>query len=78
MNEPQSFDTEGSLAAVEAKARALGVSLTRVCLAAGIAPSTVRRWKSGDSGMSVLLYNRLVEALRAIERNSGAEPPEAA
>ena len=48
-----------------------GTSMSEVCRAAGIAPSTFSRWKAGQTSPSIENYQALLTALRNAKRPAG-------
>lgn len=55
---------------IERRAKAKGLTLIAMCKAAGIAPSTFNRWRSGDTSPSLVVYERLVNVT---DRNAAVQ-----
>jgi len=51
-----------------ARVRQSGSTLAEICRKAGIAPSTLTRWQSGETEPTLSVYRRLIEAVEAKER----------
>ena len=47
-------------------ARACGLKMNQICVEAGVARSTWWRWKRGKTGMTIAVYTKLVDALKAL------------
>jgi hypothetical protein len=47
-------------------AKSCGLRMNEVCREAGVARSTWWRWKNGKSGMTMTIYTKLVNALKAL------------
>ena len=51
--------------AIEAAARARGITIAEVCRRAGVSPSTFTRWKGGKTEPTLGVYRRLQAAAKA-------------
>jgi transcriptional regulator with XRE-family HTH domain len=51
-------------AAIEAMARAAGLTMTEVCRRAGLAQSTFTRWKAGKTAPTLEAYRKLLQVVR--------------
>lgn len=54
----------------EARARDAGMSMAEVCRRAKVAQSTFHRWKTGEAGMTLGSYAKLLEAIQSTESDS--------
>lgn len=46
---------------IEREARVRGISVSRLCIEAGMAPAIFSRWKSGEFGLSGRNYRRFID-----------------
>ena len=65
---PHHMDKQAAIAAIEQRAFAARIPIYRLCGKAGIAPSTVTRWKTGSVKPSVTKLGLLEAALDLIEK----------
>ena len=62
------MDQQSTIAALEARAKALGIPMCDICREAGVAPSTVSRWKAETPvGMTFKTLGRLQAAISKFE-----------
>lgn len=57
---------------VEAKARAVGLSIADVCKKANVAQSTFTRWKRGVTSPTLAVCKRMIDAINAVSSEGGA------
>jgi predicted transcriptional regulator len=51
---------------IECRAKNSGISIEDLCKAAGVAPSTFYRWKSGDTSPTLITVERIFNAAEEI------------
>ena len=59
---------ESIVAEIDDLAALTGVSIYAACIRAGVKPSTVSRWRSGEHEPSIRTYRRLREAFHELAR----------
>lgn len=62
------MDKAAELAALDARIFAARLTAQDVCIKAGVAPSTISRWRKNPSQMTAPTLKRLEDALTEIER----------
>ena len=53
---------------IEALARAAGLSIPKLCAAAGVQPSTFYRWREGTFGLNTVLVQRFIDTIRTAQQ----------
>jgi len=64
----QNFSETGNpVRMIEDRAKTIGLSIAEICRRAGIANSTFKRWKSGQTEPQFRVYRKLLSALENAE-----------
>lgn len=61
-----------AIADIEARAKAAGVPIRRLCQVAGIAPSNWNRWKTEQTSPSFATWSRIESAVQELLRERAA------
>ena len=70
LNRHAQRETHEVLDTLEMRAKRLGLSLQQACEEAGVAYSTVARWRTGFSSPTLRSITRIDSALHAVEKNN--------